>query len=79
MELDIHTQIEFYLSYLKLPEIKKNYKAIAESSAKDNGSYEEYFLKLLELEYQRRNTNRNTQIIKTAGFPEKIYRRPKQR
>ncbi len=73
MELNIHTQIESYLAYLKLPEFKKNYRVVAEDSAKNNCSYEEYFLKLLELEYQRRIINRRKQIIKTACFPEKKY------
>lgn len=73
MQLDLHTEIETYLSYLKLPEFKKNYRSLAEASAKDNNSYEEYFLRLLELEYQRRVLNRKKQIIKLAGFPEKKY------
>jgi len=58
---------------LHLPEIRKNYKALATEAENDNLPYQEYILQLLEKENDRRNENRKLNLIRRAGFSTKKY------
>lgn len=62
-----------YTKKIYLPEIRKNYKTLAIEAENENLPYQEYILKLLELENDRRNNNRKTNLIRRAGFPTKKY------
>jgi hypothetical protein len=45
--MNISEKIESYCKYIKLPEVRKNFKAVAEEAEKENLSYEKYLYLLL--------------------------------
>jgi len=66
--ITIEERITEYTKKLHLPEIRKNYKALATEAENDNLPYQEYILQLLEKENDRRNDNRKLNLIRRAGF-----------
>jgi DNA replication protein DnaC len=73
MEQNISNEILFYTQQLKLPQVRKNCISQAELSASENQSFEQYLLKLLELEYTQRKENRRKASIRYANFPQNKY------
>jgi len=71
--MTIEERITEYTKKLHLPEIRKNYKALATEAENDNLPYQEYILQLLEKENDRRNENRKLNLIRRAGFSTKKY------
>jgi len=71
--MTIEERITEYTKKLHLPEIRKNYKALATEAENDNLPYQEYILQLLEKENDRRNDNRKLNLIRRAGFSTKKY------
>jgi DNA replication protein DnaC len=73
MHQTIEQQIEFYTRNLRLPGLRQNYLTIAQASATDALSYEDYLLKLLQVEYEQRAERRKKQRLRRAGFPNNCY------
>lgn len=73
MHQTIEQQIEFYTRNLRLPGLRQNYLSIAQASAQEALSYEDYLLKLLELEFEQRAQRRRKQRLRRAGFPTNCY------
>ena len=69
----IKEKIIHYSKELRLPTFRKDYKIMAEQSAKKNQSYEAYLLELMDNEFKTRLENRKKQRIRSASFPYKKY------
>ncbi len=69
----IKEKITHYSKELRLPTFRRDYKTKAEQGAKNNQSYEDYLLGLMDTEYQNRIENRKKQRIRSANFPYKKY------
>ncbi len=65
----INTQIEEYCQRLKLNGILESYAALADKTSKENSSYSEFLLLVLESEYKARSQRAIQTILKFAGFP----------
>lgn len=61
--------IEAHLKRLKLPTIRKLYKALAREAGEHNKTYEDYLLALLEQEVIQRDDTQMQARLKAAGFP----------
>lgn len=66
MHNDIHNKIKEYLKILRLAGIKEVYKEIAEYGVKENLSYEEYFLLILEKAAEVRYNRRTARLLKDS-------------
>ena len=71
--MDYPKAIEEYCKYIKLPEIRKHYKTIAEEASEESLTYENYLFLLLRKEEEKRKMNRVISQIRIAKFPEKKY------
>lgn len=69
----IKEQIIHYSKELRLPTFRKDYLVKAQQAAKDNLSFEDYLLGLMQTEYTTRIDNRKKQRVRSAGFPYKKY------
>lgn len=61
--------VEYYLKRLKLPVMRRQYKALARDAAEHNKTFEDYLLALLEQEVLQRDDNQLQARLKAAGFP----------
>jgi DNA replication protein DnaC len=61
--------IRHHLKRLRLPAVAQNYQKLAREAAEGNQPYEEYLLKLLELEVAQRDENMQKRRITQARFP----------
>lgn len=71
--MTVDQKIEEYTTRLFLSETRKNYQELAVEAEQDDLSYQEYLMKLLEKENDRRAENRKINLIRRAGFPTKKY------
>ncbi len=65
----VNTRIEEYCNKLNLSGILSTYGSLSDRAAKENLSFSEYLLLLLESEYETRNERSKRTILKFAGFP----------
>lgn len=71
-----HTTKEKLIHYskeLRLPTFRKELDQVAKEAAQTHADYEDFLLKLMELEYEARIENRKKEQIRQAGFPAKMY------
>jgi len=61
--------IRHHLKRLRLPAMAQGYQKLAREAAEGNQSYDEYLLKLLELEAAQRDENMQKRRITQARFP----------
>ena len=61
--------IRHHLKRLRLPTMSRHYQKLAQEAAHGNQPYEEYLLKLLELEVAQREENAQKRRITQARFP----------
>lgn len=61
--------IRHHLKRLRLPAMAQGYQKLAQEAAEGNQSYDEYLLKLLELESAQRDENMQKRRITQARFP----------
>ncbi|MFQ5875218.1 MAG: ATP-binding protein, partial [Dehalococcoidia bacterium] len=61
--------IRHHLKRLRLPTMSRHYQKLAQEAAEGNQPYEEYLLKLLELEVAQREENTQKRRITQARFP----------
>ncbi len=61
--------IRHHLKRLRLPAMAQGYQKLAREAAEGNQSYDEYLLKLLELETAQRDENMQKRRITQARFP----------
>jgi len=61
--------IRHHLKRLRLPAMAQGYQKLAREAAEGNQSYDEYLLKLLELESAQRDENMQKRRITQARFP----------
>jgi DNA replication protein DnaC len=73
MTTEIKEQIIKYSKELRLPTFRGEFEAYAVEAAKQEDSYEEYLLGLMEKEFYTRVENRKKSQIRQAGFPQKHY------
>lgn len=64
-----HEKIAEYCKTLRLAGIIKNYAAIADAVSKNQESYSEFLLKLLEAEASERTERSKKTVLRFAGFP----------
>ncbi len=67
--MDPSLLLETYLKQLRLPMFAQHYRKVAEDAAQANLSYERFLLALAEQEVAQRETNRQTQLIRSARVP----------
>jgi hypothetical protein len=68
MTTEIKEQIIKYSKELRLPTFRGEFEAYAVEAAKQEDSYEEYLLGLMEKEFYTRVENRKKSQIRQAGF-----------
>lgn len=73
MTIDIKENIVRYSKELRLPAFRGEFELQAVEAAKQDASYEEYLLGLMEKEFYTRLENRKKAQIRQAGFPQKLY------
>lgn len=56
-----------------MPTFRKELDQVAKEAAQTHADYEDFLLKLMELEYEARIENRKKEQIRQAGFPAKMY------
>jgi DNA replication protein DnaC len=61
--------IRHHLKRLRLPTMSRHYQKLAQEAAEGNQPYEEYLLKLLEMEVAQREENAQKRRITQAHFP----------
>jgi DNA replication protein DnaC len=61
--------IQHQLKHLRLPTIGRVYKKLAQEAARDNRTYEDFLLGLLEAEVTQREENTRKRLIAQAHFP----------
>ncbi len=61
--------IQHQLKRLRLPTMGRQYKKLAQEAARDNRSYEDFLLSLLEAEIKQREENTRKRLIAQAHFP----------
>ena len=66
---NLNQQIDYYSRQLRLPAFRNEYEIIAQQSAKNNQSFEQFLLQLMIIEYEQRIVRRRKQRIRRAGFP----------
>jgi DNA replication protein DnaC len=71
--VEIKERIVKYSKELRLPTFRGEFEVHASEAAKQEASYEEYLLGLMEKEYYTRVENRKKSQIRQAGFPQKHY------
>lgn len=67
--MDTHLLLETYLHQLRLPGFVQQYRRIADDAAHQQLSYDRFLLALAEYEIQRRDQQRQTQLIRNARVP----------
>jgi DNA replication protein DnaC len=70
---DINQQVDQLSRLLRLPAFRKEYLIQASQAASENLSYEQYLLRLMELEHLTREENRRKTQIRQAGFAQYKY------
>lgn len=70
---DINEKIMYYSRQLHLPGFRKYYQSLQAEMPADKIDYNNYLVKLMELEYQDRKERRKKLRIKLAGFPQLKY------
>jgi len=70
---EIKQQIDTLCRELKLATLRKEFEMAATEAAGEALSYEEFLLRLLELEYERRIENRRKAHLRQAGFVQYKY------
>lgn len=65
----LHQQMDYYTKQLRLPACREAYLDYAQEAAKEQLSYEQYLLQLLQLEEDGRTQRRKKQRVRRAGFP----------
>jgi DNA replication protein DnaC len=66
---NLNQQIDYYSRQLRLPAFRNEYISLAEQTATNNETYEDFLLKLMIIEHDQRIIRRRTQRIRRAGFP----------
>ena len=66
---DLKEKLRGYLSTLRLPTVKNYYEEIAREATKNNASYEQYLLDLMETEHDHRYNKRVERLLKISGLP----------
>jgi len=61
--------LEHHLKQLKLPTVLREYEKVAKSCGTDKADYQQYLLKLVELELLDRERRAKERRIREAGFP----------
>jgi DNA replication protein DnaC len=61
--------IQHHLKRLRLPTIGKQYRKLAQEAARDNRTYEDFLLSLIEAEATQREENTRKRLIAQARFP----------
>ena len=61
--------IQHHLKHLRLPTIGQVYKKLAQEAARDNRTYEDFLLGLLEAEVTQREENTRKRLIAQSRFP----------
>lgn len=61
--------IQHHLKRLRLPTIGKQYQKLAQEAARDNRTYEDFLLSLIEAEATQREENTRKRLIAQARFP----------
>lgn len=69
MTRKIEAKIKSYLKLLKLSYLKTEFQELADRSAKESLSYEEYLLELLKMEYENRNQKKIEKYLKESKIP----------
>lgn len=69
METTIDKEMDYFSRQLRLPAFRKEYLQHAQLAARQNQSYEEYLLHLMQLEHEQRIIRRKKQRLYRAGFP----------
>lgn len=70
---ELNQQIDTLCRELKLASLRREFEPVAADAARDSLSYEEFLLRLLELEYDRRIENRRKAHLRQAGFVQYKY------
>lgn len=73
MTNNVNESIIKYSKELRLPAIRKDFQTLAQEAAKEQKSFEEFLLNLMEHEYELRVENRKKALIRRAQFPSKMY------
>jgi DNA replication protein DnaC len=73
MNQNIHQHIHDCSIELKLPAFRKQYLEFARQAAKEQQSYEQYLLRLMQEESEQRIIRRRAQRIRKAQFPYKRF------
>jgi DNA replication protein DnaC len=66
---NLNQQIDHYSRQLRLPAFRNEYEMLAQQSAKENESFEQYLLQLMIIEHDQRIVRKRNQRIRRAGFP----------
>jgi len=66
---NLNQQIDYYSRQLRLPAFRNEYEILAQQTAKNNQSFEQFLLQLMIIEYEQRIIRRRKQRIRRAGFP----------
>lgn len=66
---NLHQQIDYYSRQLRLPAFRSEYLSIAQKTAQNNESFEQFLLDLMSTEYDQRVIRRKKQRIRRANFP----------
>src|SRR4030042_913771 len=61
--------IQHHLKRLRLPTIGQQYRKLAQEAARDNHTYEDFLLSLIEAEVTQREENARKRLIAQARFP----------
>jgi len=70
---ELNQQINTLCLELRLATLRREFEAVAGDAARETLSYEEFLLRLLELEYNRRIENRRKAHLRQAGFVQYKY------
>lgn len=73
--MDNHTDQEIirYSKELRMPVLRRDFKALAQEAASERIDYEEYLLRIVQREFETRLENRKKSQIRQANFPSKMY------
>lgn len=70
---EIAQQIDNLAKELRLPVLRREFDAVAEEATREKLSYENFLLRLLELEFKIRMENRRKAQLRQAGFAQYKY------
>jgi len=70
---DLKQQVEKLSRELRLPTFRREYSSMAIEATREKLSFEDYLLRLMELEYTTRIENRRKAVLRQAGFVQYKY------